>query len=314
MKTIKLLSTLALVTLMLLLITLKFCCPKDDHYIVHSNILGNKTLSYNSLSLKVAISHNIIIENYFQFIDSIVNKYDSITPYKLTEHLLVRSNSWIIDTLQNTDYYRMMSKDSFVYNQRKMIALPKDSYLTIPDSLVAVKLMNSFKNTYLDVNIPEFKLRIYEDSLKLYEFPIRVGRYEKRYLEMSGRMEDLRTKTGTGVVIKHNKNPRYVNPVNNHEYFVTKRDDNRVTKLPLIPFLETEINGLRHGQLIHPTTNPITLGKAYSNGCIGTKEADAWVIYYYVPVNTKIQIRYDLNVLDENGNHQVLKDIYRYHK
>ncbi|GAA4810003.1 L,D-transpeptidase [Litoribaculum gwangyangense] len=314
MKPIKLLSKLALLTFILLLITFKFCCPKNDDYDTYSNTWGNKTLFSKSLPLKVAINKNIIVENYFQFLDSIVNKYDFITPYKLTEHLLVRSNYWIIDTLQNTDYYRMIALDSFVYNQRKMIVLPQGSFLTIPDSLEALKLINSFKNTYIDVNIPEFKLRVYEDSLKLYEFPIRVGRYEKKYLEMSGRIEDLRTKTGNGIIIKHNKNPRYVNPVNNHEYFVTKRDDKKTTKLPLIPFLETEINGLRHGQLIHPTTNPITLGKAYSNGCIGTKEADAWVIYYYAPINTKIRIRYDLNVLGKNGEPQVLEDIYGYNK
>jgi len=81
--------------------------------------------------------------------------------------------------------------------------------------------------------------------------------------------------------------------------------------LPQIPFLETEINGMRNGQLIHPTTNPITLEKAYSNGCIGTKEADAWVIYYYAPVGTKIAIRYDLNIKDSMGKKIVLKDIYK---
>ncbi len=85
-----------------------------------------------------------------------------------------------------------------------------------------------------------------------------------------------------------------------------------MTKLPQIPFLETELNGFRHGQLIHPTTNPETLGKAYSNGCIGTKEADAWVLYYYAPIDTKIHIRYDLNTLDENGNTIILNDIYGY--
>ena len=233
-----------------------------------------------------------------------------MTPYNLTEHLLVRGNTWILDTLQNTDYYRMKTRDSFIYNQRKLVVLPKGSFLKIPDSITAVKLINSFKNTRIDVNIPEFKLRIYQDSLKLYEFPIRVGRHEKKYLEMSGRVEDLRTKTGIGTIIKYVKNPRYFNPVNNHEYFVAKRDDQTTTKLPQIPFLETEINGLRYGQFIHPTTNPVTLGKAYSNGCIGTKEADAWVIYYYAPINTKIIIRYDLIVVNENGETQVLEDIY----
>ena len=66
---------------------------------------------------------------------------------------------------------------------------------------------------------------------------------------------------------------------------------------------------MRHGQLIHPTTNPESLGKAYSNGCIGTKEADAWVIYYYAPLSTKVIIRYDLTV-KKDGEKQELKDIY----
>ena len=127
---------------------------------------------------------------------------------------------------------------------------------------------------------------------------------------MSGRLQDLKTKTGKGYIVNHVRIPRYVNPVNNHEYFVTKRDDGKVTKLPQIPFIETELNGLRHGQLIHPTTNPETLGKAYSNGCIGTKEADAWVIYYYAPINTEIRIRYDLSIANEMGDIITLKDIY----
>jgi L,D-transpeptidase ErfK/SrfK len=226
----------------------------------------------------------------------------------------VRANPWIIDTLQNTDYYRVMAKDSFVYNQKKMIALPKGNQLIIPDSIQAKKIVDAFEKTLIDINIPAFKLRIYEDSVLLYEFPVRVGRNEKKYLEMSGRMQDLKTKTGKGCIVNHVRNPRYVNPVNNHEYFVTKRDDDKVTKLPQIPFIETELNGWRHGQLIHPTTNPVSLGKAYSNGCIGTSETDAWVIYYYAPINTRIQIRYDLNVLNKKGSTVVLKDIYGYNK
>lgn len=313
MKTIKLLLKLAIVILLLILIALKFCCPKDDNYIASINILDNKTLFHNVLPLKVKINNNVTIENYFHFIDSITKKYDSITSYNLTEHLLVRSNAWIIDTLQNTDYYRMIARDSFVYNQKKMVAIPKGSTITIIDSIKATKLINSFKNTYIDINIPEFKLYIYEDSTLLYKFPIRVGKNEKKYLKMAGRVLDLKTKTGTGIIVKHIKNPDYYNPVNGQKYFVTKRDDKKVTKLPQIPFIETEINGLRNGQLIHPTTNPITLGKAYSNGCIGTKESDAWVIYYNAPIGTKINIRYDLNVIDEHGENLILNDIYNFY-
>ena len=262
----------------------------------------------------IVVRGHVILEDYFDYLDSIIVKYDSLTAYKLTEHLLVRANPWIIDTLQNTDYYRMMSRDSFVYDQKKMIVLPKGSLLKIPDSIQVKQLLSSFKKTRIDVNIPEFKLRIYEDTIQLYEFDVRVGKNENKYLEMSGRVQDLKTKTGAGFIVNHVRNPRYVNPVNNHEYFVTKRDDGKVTKLPQIPFIETEINGLRYGQLIHPTTNPVTLGKAYSNGCIGTNEAGAWVIYYYAPIDTNVKIRYDLTIFSEKGEAIILNDIYGYHK
>ena len=298
--------------IIILLVTLKFCCPKDEDFIMSLHPMNNKGSFNNSSQIKIEVSNNINIKNYFHFLDSIVKKYDSLTPYHLTEHLLVRNNPWIIDTLQNTDYYRMKVRDSFVFNQKKMIAIPKGAFIVIPDSTTASKLLYSFKKTTIDINIPEFKLRIFEDSTKLYEFPIRVGRHEKKYLKMSDRIQDLKTKTGEGTIVNHVRNPRYVNPVNNHEYVVTKRDDDNVTKLPQIPFIETEINGLRYGQLIHPTTNPITLGKAYSNGCIGTKEADAWVIYYYAPIGTKTIIRYDLISIDKNGKEMALKDIYGY--
>ena len=262
----------------------------------------------------VQIDTSITIENYFQFMDSVVKIYDSLTPYKLTEHLVVRANPWILDTLQNTDYYRMSARDSFVYDQKKMIVLPKGNLLVIPDSIQVKKLLSSFQKTRIDINIPEFKLRIYEDTIQLYEFPIRVGRNEKKYLEMSGRVQDLKTKTGDGYIVNYVRNPRYVNPVNNQEYFVTLRDDEKVTKLPQIPFIETEINGFRYGQLIHPTTNPVTLGKAYSNGCIGTNEADAWVIYYYASIGTKVSIKYDLNIVNTVGDSITLKDIYKYNR
>lgn len=300
----------------ILLITIKFCCYKEENIKLTSSFININSFLFHDFTENIAdsfiVSENVDIENYFQFIDSIVTVYDSLTPYKLTEHLLVRANSWIIDTLQNTDYYRMMARDSFVYDQKKMVVLPRGASITIPDSIVAKVILKSFLKTSININIPEFKLRIVTDTLQLYEFPIRVGRNEKKYLEMSGRMQDLKTKTGDGRVVNHIRNPRYANPVNNHDYFVTKRDDHRVTKLPQIPFVETEINGLRYGQLIHPTTNPETLGKAYSNGCIGTKEADAWVIYYYTPLGTKVKIRYNLDVINEAGDSIRLKDIYGY--
>jgi len=258
----------------------------------------------------IIVNKNIQVKSYFQYIDSIVKHYNSINNYKLSEHILVRHNPWIIDSLANTDYYRMIAKDSFVYNQKDLIVLRKGCSIKIPDLLESSNIEKEFKSTWIDLNIPEYKLRIYRDSVLLHEFLVRVGRNEKKYLKMAGRVLDLKTKTGSGTIVKHVKNPDYYNPVNGNQYFLTNRDDGKITKLPQIPFIETEINGIRDGQLIHPTTNQETLGKAYSNGCIGTKEADAWIIYYYAPIGTKIKIRYDLNILDKNGNKQTLKDIY----
>jgi L,D-transpeptidase ErfK/SrfK len=274
------------------------------------NINGRNVLLNDPKPSSILVDRNITIGEYFHFLDSVVKAYDSLMPYTLTEHLLVRANPWIIDTLQNTDYYRMMARDSFVYDQKKMIVLKIGSKIIIPDTIKAFQILQSFQKTIIDINIPEFKLRILEDSITLFEFPIRVGRNEKKYLKMAGRILDLKTKTGKGIIINHVHNPKYINPVNGHQYLVTKRDDNKTTALPQIPFIETELNGMRYGQLIHPTTNPITLGKAYSNGCIGTKEADAWVIYYYAPIGAKIKIRYDLNAVNEVGKKVTLKDIY----
>ena len=122
---------------------------------------------------------------------------------------------------------------------------------------------------------------------------------------------DMKTRTGEGKIVKINRNPRWQNPVDGHEYKTTLRDDLRRTKVPRIPFLNPEINGIRWGQLIHPTTNQETLGKAYSNGCIGTGEGDAWRIYFHAPIGTKVVIRYDLEII-ENGDTLKLKDIYSY--
>jgi L,D-transpeptidase ErfK/SrfK len=243
--------------------------------------------------------------------DSLVNLYDSVVPYPLSEHLLVRANPWIIDTLANTDYYRMMARDSFVYDQRKLLVLRLADSIMIPDSLSAVTILDYFKKTHLDINIPEFTLRVYQDSTLLYTFPVRVGKNTRKYLAMVDKTTDLRTKNGGGEIVRHEKDPDFYNPVNHERFYTTKRDDNKTTLMPQIPWIETEINGIRNGQMIHPTTNPETLGKASSNGCIGTRESDAWIIYYYAPLGTSINIRYDLEITNLNGDKVKLKDIYK---
>ena len=281
-------------------------------YFHHVYNQEEETIEYSPKTVQV--ERDIPIKHYFEYVDSIVGEYYNYSSKRLTEHVLVRFNPWIIDTLANTDYYKLIERDSFVYNQKEMIVLKKGSQLFIPDSLQVNSFINRFSKTLIDVNIPEYKLRIYEDSIQLYEFDVRVGRNQKKYLKFGDRITDLRTKTGTGSIVAHVCNPDYYNPSDGHRYYVTRRDDEKITSLPQIPFIETEINGIRNGQLIHPTTNPATLNKAYSNGCIGTKESDAWIIYYHAPIGTKINIRYNLRVKDSLGNTITLKDIYGYYK
>ena len=281
-------------------------------YFHHVYNQEEETIEYSPKTVQV--ERDIPIKHYFEYVDSIVGEYYNYSSKRLTEHVLVRFNPWIIDTLANTDYYKLIERDSFVYNQKEMIVLKKGSQLFIPDSLQVNSFINRFSKTLIDVNIPEYKLRIYEDSLQLYEFNVRVGRNQKKYLKFGDRITDLRTKTGKGSIVAHVCNPDYYNPSDGHRYYVTRRDDEKITSLPQIPFIETEINGIRNGQLIHPTTNPATLNKAYSNGCIGTKESDAWIIYYHAPIGTKINIRYNLRVKDSLGNTITLKDIYGYYK
>ena len=277
-------------------------------------IIPNKSLVLTEKKIQkehFLVNDTIRIERYFSFMDSLITGYDSLTQYPLSEHILVKSNPWIIDTLANTDYYKMMQRDSFVYDQRKMIVIkPKDSII-IPDSLEAYSIIEAFGKTRMDINLPEYKLRVYEDSMLVATYPIRIGQNKRKYLKMGDRLTDLRTLKGKGQIVGFRKNPAFYNPTTGKQFFVTRRDDNKTTLMPQIPWIVTEIDGIRNGQLIHPTTNPKSLGKAYSNGCIGVKESDAWRIYYQCPIGTEINIRYDLKVIDDSGTEFLLNDIYK---
>ena len=257
------------------------------------------------------ITRDISLRHYFEYLDTLVQHYDSLLPYSIDEHLIVRANPWLIDTLENTDYYRLMERGIFEYDPQSLLALRRGQTLLIPDTTLINHLTAQLEATTIDVNIPEYKLRILVEDRLLYTFPVRVGKNETKYLAMAGRDTDLRTSPGQGKIVRIDRNPVFINPTNNKRYEVTRRDDQKVTKLPRIPWLEPELNGIRYGHLIHPTTNPETLGKASSNGCIGMQEADMWRLYYYAPVGTKVVFRYDLDIMDEHGDSIRLRDIYQ---
>lgn len=258
----------------------------------------------------ILIEQEVPIGSYFEFLDSLVQRWDSRCPYELNEHLLVRANPWLIDRLQRTDYYFLAAQDSFVYDQKILPALHPGDTLLLPGEKLARLIEAQQERIVLDVNIPEYRLRILDPPDTLFSFSVRVGRNERQYLAMSGRLTDLRTQPGVGQIVRISKNPAFINPVNCRPYHQTRRDDGRVTALPRIPWVEPEINGVCHGHLIHPTTNPNTLGRAYSNGCIGVSEWAMWRIYYYAPLGTQVRYRYDLRVPGPEGDTIELPDIY----
>lgn len=268
------------------------------------------TVEETNNSIQIQVAKDVPIRSYFKWMDSIVAVHNASHHYVIDEYDIVHFNPWIIDTLANTDYYYLMEKGIFNEDSQALIALKEGQMIFIPDSLQTQEIKTQLSKTHLEMNIPEFSLQIIQDEKELYSFPVRVGKNNTRYLAMAGREVDMRTKPGEGEIVRVNKNPAFINPQNNKRYYTTQRDDGNRTSLPAIPWLEPAIDGVRIGQLIHPTTNLETLGKAVSNGCIGLREADAWIVYYYAPLGTRVHFKYELEGKNEKGETIKFENIY----
>ncbi len=272
--------------------------------------LGHDLIAEDSLP-QISVNQPIKMGEYFDVMDDFIDRYNEIQNTPIDEYIFVHCNPWIIDSLAATDYYIMKEKGNTVLDNRNLIILNRGDKLNLPDSAEIIKIKLKLDSIWLDVNIPEYKLRIRKGDEVLYTFPIRIGQNKERYLATAKRIVSLKTDLGVGKISKSIREPYFLNPVNGRHFTTTKRDDGIVTEMPLIPWLETEINGVKNGDMIHPTTNLKTLNKAYSNGCIGLRESDAWYVYYYAPVGTKVVIRYDLNLKNEYGEEIILKDVYK---
>lgn len=256
------------------------------------------------------VEKDIPIKEYFPYMDSLARVYDTLVDYPLTAHIIVRTNPWLLDTLESTDYYKERKRGVFLYDQKQYIVIKKGDTLFIPTDTIAHKIIKKQAQTILDVNIPEMKLRVIEDGDTVGTYLVRVGQNRINQWANYEKMSKLRTKTGNGKIINTYFKSSFLDPVTGKTSDKTKRDDGDSTFLSLMPWLEPEINGEDFGQLIHPTTNENTLGKAYSNGCIGMGEGDMWRVYYYAPKGTRVRIKYNLHVKDSKGNPVQLRDIY----
>lgn len=259
----------------------------------------------------IVVDSPILVKHYYAFMDSLLAAYAPRVPYHLTEYTIAHTNPWIIDTLVSFDYYMRQAKGEFVNDQKEMTVLHKGDVLLIPKAPQADSINSMLDSTVIDLNIPEYKLRILVNGVVKYTFDVRVGRNERKYLAMAGHEVSLRTPIGEGEVIRIAYNPAFINPADNKIYYATKRDDGKYTQLPLIPWLEPTIDGRRQGSLIHPTTNLATLGKPHSNACVGLSEGNAWIVYYNAPLGTKVRFRYQLDVVNDEGDSIKLKDIYQ---
>jgi hypothetical protein len=171
----------------------------------------------------------------------------------------------------------------------------------VPDSVLATELQKEIDSFRIEVNVPEFVLRLYVGDPTQGSVSRQSGQKPERLLATVGHETDWRTRIGTGHITNRYRYPVFRNLQTGKEYQYTRRDDGKTTLMVKIPTLEPEINGVCHGQLIHATTNPITLGKAASHGCIGTREGDAWRIYYHAPLGTRVDVVYRLEVADSTG-------------
>jgi hypothetical protein len=262
----------------------------------------------------IETSQNVWVKNYFSWTNNFLDSINQGRNYRINEYVLVMANPFIKDSLRNSDYYVLKDKGKIQYDPKASLVLSKGTMLYIPDSLETWQFEKDIQNTRLDLNIPEFLLRVYRYEKVIDSFVVRVGKNKSAFLAMAGKELDLRTKTGKGKIVRINKTPLFINPVDNKRYKETKRDDGNVTQLPNIPWLEVELNGNRYGQMLHPTTNLKTTGKAASNGCIGLREADAWSLFLYAPLGTPVIIRYDLKIPGPDSTIIQLKDVYDNYK
>jgi L,D-transpeptidase ErfK/SrfK len=264
----------------------------------------------DSILTWVNVEKDIRVKDYFHYMDHLVKQVDTFANWHNNEYTLVHANPWIIDSLRSFDYYTMMDKGIFVYDQTQLIILHQGDRLAVPDSGYAKKINDRLASTIIDVNIPEFKLRLIQLNDTILTCNVRAGRDGEKFIYVVGHVINLRTPVGTGKIEWIDRMHITINLDNGKEYPGTNRDDGKFTKMPIIPWIEPRINGVRYGVMIHPTTNPKTLGKAYSHGCVGTTEADAWTIYYNSPIGTRVIFRYDLQVIDEKGDTLLLEDVY----
>jgi len=259
---------------------------------------------------RIPLTQTVQLGGYFPWIDSVVAQYDTLVPYLLTEQLIAHTNPWLIARFMNAGYYEQKALGREILDARTLEILHPGDTLLLPGDSLQADISCMLSSVVLEVNIPEYTLRIWENDSIRHQFLVRVGIPGKKYLPVLGREINTRTVVGKGAVVGIIRHPKFINFTTGETVHYTRRDDGVTTRMPMVPSIEPEIAGERLGQLIHATTNPETLGKMYSHGCIGTSEPAAWQIYFHLSLGTPVHFRYDLQAIDSTGSPYLLDDIY----
>lgn len=137
-----------------------------------------------------------------------------------------------------------------MYDQTQLLVLHKGTKLMVPDSIWDASIRKKLKETFIDVKIPESHCK----------FSIR-----QKNSEVCGKSRAICKSKNShlqGINSSHLQVNRVTLIPKQVKYYKTRRVDGKYTLMPIIPWIESSINGIRYDAMIHLVTNPETLEKA----------------------------------------------------
>lgn len=143
----------------------------------------------------------------------------------------------------------------------------------------------------IDINIPEYKLQIYAEGELIFKGPIGVGRTNHE------------TPLGEYMVMNRIENPTWY-----------PKGKDPVLPGPTNPLGQYWLGLSIKGYGIHGNTNPASIGRLASSGCIRMKNEDIQYLYHLIQVGTSVTIRYQTLFLEQKSDEEpylrILQDVY----
>lgn len=143
----------------------------------------------------------------------------------------------------------------------------------------------------IDINIPEYMLRILAEDELIFEGLIGVGR------------TNYETPLGEFKILNRIENPIWY-----------PKGKDPVLPGPTNPLGRYWLGLSKKGYGIHGNIDPASIGKLASSGCIRMKNEDIQYLYHLIQVGTPVTIRYQTLFLEEKSHEEpylrILYDVY----